>query len=39
MWLMLQQNLPQDFVLATGQTYSVRTFVEEAFKTIGVTIE
>lgn len=39
MWLMLQQDIPQDFVLATGQTFSVRTFVEEAFKTVGVTIE
>jgi GDPmannose 4,6-dehydratase len=36
---MLQQDTPQDFVLATGQTFSVRTFVEEAFHTIGVSIE
>ena len=36
---MLQQDTPQDFVLATGQTYSVRTFVGESFKAIGVNIE
>jgi GDPmannose 4,6-dehydratase len=31
MWLMLQQEKPDDFVLATGKTYSVRTFIEKAF--------
>jgi len=30
MWLMLQQNNPDDFVIATGKQYSVRQFVEEA---------
>lgn len=35
MWLMLQQNKPQDFVIATGQTHSVREFVELSFKHIG----
>lgn len=38
MWLMLQQDQPDDFVIATGKTYSVRTFVELAFKEVGVTI-
>ena len=36
MWLMLQQNEPEDFVLATGQTTLVRDFVERAFGQIGV---
>jgi len=31
MWLMLQQNTPEDFVIATGETHSVREFCEEAF--------
>lgn len=31
MWMMLQQNEPDDYVLATGETYSVRDFVEHAF--------
>ena len=31
MWLMLQHDKPDDFVLATGKTYSVRTFIEKAF--------
>lgn len=39
MWLMLQQPKPQDFVIATGKTYSVRTFVELAFKEIGMKIK
>lgn len=38
MWLMLQQDTPDDFVIATGEQYSVRTFVEMAFKHTGVTI-
>lgn len=32
MWLMLQQNKPDDYVLATGESHSVREFVEEACK-------
>ena len=36
MWLMLQQPTPSDYVLATGETHSVRTFVEKAFAHIGV---
>jgi len=31
MWLMLQQETPDDYVVATGETHSVREFVEEAF--------
>ncbi len=31
MWLMLQQDRPQDFVISTGQTHSVKEFVETAF--------
>ena len=38
MWLMLQQNTPEDFVIATGVQYSVRDFVIEAAKVIGVNI-
>ncbi|AGK60072.1 GDP-mannose 4,6-dehydratase [Archaeoglobus sulfaticallidus PM70-1] len=39
MWLMLQQDEPDDYVIATGEAHSVRKFVEEAFKHIGVIIE
>jgi GDPmannose 4,6-dehydratase len=38
MWLMLQQSKPDDFVLATGETHSVREFVEYAFEVIGLKI-
>lgn len=38
MWLMLQQDVPQDFVIATGEMHSIREFVEKAFKHIGKTI-
>src|SRR5207248_2175470 len=31
MWLMLQQETPEDYVIATGETHSVREFLEEAF--------
>ncbi|MCC6457445.1 MAG: GDP-mannose 4,6-dehydratase [Caldilineaceae bacterium] len=31
MWLMLQQDAPEDYVIATGETHSVQEFVEEAF--------
>lgn len=37
-WLMLQQNKPENYVIATGETHSVREFVELAFKEIGVNI-
>ncbi len=39
MWLMLQQNNPEDYVVATGKAYTVRQFVEYAFEEIGVKIE
>jgi GDPmannose 4,6-dehydratase len=39
MWLMVQQERPDDFVLATGVTTSVRTFAEWAFAEVGVQIE
>lgn len=38
MWLMLQQDVPNDFVLATGETHTVREFVELAFKAAGHSI-
>lgn len=38
MWLMLQQSAPDDFVIATGETHSVREFVERAFAYVGITI-
>jgi GDPmannose 4,6-dehydratase len=38
MWLMLQQDTPDDFVLATGELHSVREFIEVAFKHVGVDI-
>ena len=38
MWLILQQKEPDDYVLATGESHSVREFVEKAFAQIGRTI-
>lgn len=38
MWLILQHTSPSDFVIATGEQFSVRTFVEWAFKHVGVDI-
>jgi GDPmannose 4,6-dehydratase len=39
MWLMLQQNEPDDYVLATGKTTSVREFVEWSFSEVGIKID
>ncbi len=39
MWLILQQEKPEDYVLATGETNSVRTFCEKAFKHAGIEVE
>ncbi|MEZ5918654.1 MAG: GDP-mannose 4,6-dehydratase [Alphaproteobacteria bacterium] len=39
MWLMLRQNVPGDYVLATGEARSVRDFVEQAFAHIGVKLK
>ena len=36
MWLTLQQNNPDDYVVATGETHSVREFLEEAFRYVGL---
>ncbi|MFZ5652175.1 MAG: GDP-mannose 4,6-dehydratase [Bacillota bacterium] len=36
MWLMLQQQSPRDYVIASGETHSVREFVEEAFTQAGL---
>jgi GDPmannose 4,6-dehydratase len=36
MWLMLQQDTPEDYVIATGETRSIREFLEAAFKVIGI---
>jgi GDPmannose 4,6-dehydratase len=38
MWLMMQQEKPYDLVIATGKTYTIREFVELAFKEIGIEI-
>lgn len=39
MWLMLQQDQPDDYVLATGETTEVREFVRWAFEDVGITVE
>ena len=39
MWLMLQQDKPDDYVLATGQATSVRSFVEKSFRRVGIELE
>ncbi|MEJ5283480.1 MAG: GDP-mannose 4,6-dehydratase [Brevinematia bacterium] len=39
MWLILQQDKPDDYVLATGETHEVREFVEMAFNEVGIEIE
>jgi GDPmannose 4,6-dehydratase len=39
MWLMLQQDIPDDYVIASGEIHSVREFVELAFAQLGIEIE
>ena len=39
MWLMLQQDRPDDYVVGTGESHSVREFVEKAFKYAGIEIK
>ncbi len=39
MWLMLQQNQPEDYVIATGESHSVREFISVAFSELGMEIE
>ena len=38
-WMMLQQEVPDDFVIATGVQYSVRQFIEWSAKELGVTLK
>lgn len=38
MWKMLQQNEPEDYVIATGEVHSVREFIEAAFDEVGIHI-
>ena len=37
MWMMLQQETPEDYVIATGETHSIRDFLTEAFNHVGIT--
>lgn len=39
MWLMLQKDTPDDYVLATGKTYSVRHFIDLAFAEVGIKMQ
>ena len=39
MWLMLQQDQPDDYVVATGQTHSIREFLDLAFSHVGLSWE
>ena len=39
MWMMLRQDYPDDFILGTGVSHTVRDFVETAFNEIGITLE
>ncbi len=39
MWLMLQKDIPGDYVLATGEAHTVREFTERAFNHVGIKIE
>ena len=39
MWKMLQQGTPEDFVIGTGETHSVREFADKAFKCVGLNYE
>ncbi|MCX6985701.1 MAG: GDP-mannose 4,6-dehydratase [Lentisphaerae bacterium] len=39
MWMMLQADEPDDFIVATGETYSVREFLEKVFKSLGLNWE
>ena len=39
MWRILQHNIPEDFVLATGITTSIRDFTTQAFSIVGITLE
>lgn len=39
MWRMMQQSTPEDYVLATGETHTVKEFTELSFKSVGIDIE
>ena len=39
MWMMLQQDSPDDYVLATGKTYTIKEFIERSFKHVNIDIE
>ena len=39
MWMMLQQDQADDYVVATGETHTVRSFIELAFECIGISLE
>ncbi|HCT55446.1 MAG TPA: GDP-mannose 4,6-dehydratase [Balneola sp.] len=39
MWIMLQQDVPDDYVIATGETHTVREFLEEVFSHAGLDVE
>lgn len=39
MWLMLQNDIPEDFIIATGETHSIREFLEKAFSYLEINIE
>ena len=39
MWMMLQQDVPNDYVAATGEAHSVREFCEAAFTAVGMKIK
>jgi len=38
MWLMLQQDRPDDYVIATGESHSLRSFAEHAFEAVGLSL-
>ncbi len=38
MWLMLQEDIPDDYVVATGETHTVREFIDHAFSRLGMTL-
>jgi GDP-D-mannose dehydratase len=39
MWMMMQKDTPDDYVVATGETNTVRSFIELAFETIGIKLQ
>jgi len=39
MWLMLQQEKPEDYVVATGETHTLQEFVAESFSSVGLNWE